>query len=198
MWGLNKKCPSGFAQPIGRTTGEQDLPWDAVSITQIQRTGVENPDFGSVFVRGRVARPFTRRVPVTIATVRTSSVCRRFAAGRPPDDRNSGDCGLKFAKRRPLQRKTTAQMNGTLELALKAYLNPSLLLLDELGYLPIDKRGADLLFQVVAARYESGWGRIFDVDNTLATAMIDRLMHHGEAMVIQGSSYRTKGETPDE
>ncbi|MFN5433219.1 MAG: ATP-binding protein, partial [Planctomyces sp.] len=105
---------------------------------------------------------------------------------------------------------TTAQMNGTLELALKAYLKPSLLLLDELGYLPIDKRGADLLFQVVAARYESGsivittnrpfrdWGRIFDVDNTLATAMIDRLMHHGEAMVIQGSSFRTKGETPDE
>ena len=101
-------------------------------------------------------------------------------------------------------------MNGTLELALKAYLKPSLLLLDELGYLPIDKRGADLLFQVVAARYESGsivittnrpfrdWGRIFDVDNTLATAMIDRLMHHGEAMVIQGSSFRTKGETPDE
>ena len=64
--------------------------------------------------------------------------------------------------------------------------------------------------QTFAARYESGsivittnhafrdWGRIFDVDNTLATAMIDRLMHHGEAMVIQGSSFRTKGETPDE
>ena len=42
------------------------------------------------------------------------------------------------------------------------------------------------------------WGRIFDVDNTLATAMIDRLMHHGEAMVIQGSSFRTKGECPDD
>jgi DNA replication protein DnaC len=99
---------------------------------------------------------------------------------------------------------TTAQINGTLEKALKAYVNPSLLLLDELGYLPIDKRGADLLFQVVAARYESGsivlttnrkfrdWGKIFDVDNTLATAMIDRLMHHGEAYVIDGESYRMK------
>ncbi len=99
---------------------------------------------------------------------------------------------------------TTAQLNGTLERALKQYVNPSLLLLDELGYLPIDKRGADLMFQVVAARYESGsivittnrpfrdWGKIFDVDNTLATAMIDRLMHHGEAVVIQGASYRTK------
>ena len=99
---------------------------------------------------------------------------------------------------------TTAQVNGTLEKALKHYVNPSLLLLDELGYLPIDKRGADLMFQVVAARYESGsivittnrpfrdWGKIFDVDNTLATAMIDRLMHHGEALVIRGDSYRTK------
>ena len=109
-----------------------------------------------------------------------------------------------------INRLTTAQINGTLELALKTYLKPSLLLLDELGYLPIDKRGADLLFQVVAARYVSGsivittnrpfrdWGRIFDVDNTLATAMIDRLMHHGEAMVIQGNSFRTKGDNPDD
>ena len=99
---------------------------------------------------------------------------------------------------------TTAQINGTLEKALKAYVKPALLLLDELGYLPIDKRGADLMFQVVAARYESGsivistnrafrdWGKIFDVDNTLATAMIDRLMHHGEAYVIRGESYRMK------
>ncbi len=105
---------------------------------------------------------------------------------------------------------TTAQINGTLEKALKAYVNPSLLLLDELGYLPIDKRGADLMFQVVAARYESGsivittnrafrdWGKIFDVDNTLATAMIDRLMHHGEAFVIRGDSYRMKDKDDPE
>jgi DNA replication protein DnaC len=104
---------------------------------------------------------------------------------------------------------TTAQINGTLEKVLKQYVTPQLLLLDELGYLPIDKRGADLLFQVVAARYESGsivvttnrafrdWGAIFDVDNTLATAMIDRLMHHGEAIVIQGESYRTKDKGSD-
>jgi len=105
---------------------------------------------------------------------------------------------------------TTAQINGTLEKALRAYVNPSLLLLDELGYLPIDKRGADLMFQVVAARYESGsivlttnrafkdWGKIFDVDNTLATAMIDRLMHHGEALIIRGDSYRMKDKDQDE
>ena len=104
---------------------------------------------------------------------------------------------------------TTAQINGTLERKLREYVRPDLLLLDELGYLPIDKRGADLMFQVVAARYESGsivvttnrkfreWGKIFDVDNTLATAMIDRLMHHGEAIVIEGKSYRTPEDLND-
>jgi DNA replication protein DnaC len=104
---------------------------------------------------------------------------------------------------------TTAQINGSLGKSLKIYTRPTLLLLDELGYLPIDKRGADLLFQVIAARYESGsivlttnrpfreWGALFDVDNTLATALIDRLMHHGEAIVIQGGSYRMKDKDPD-
>jgi DNA replication protein DnaC len=104
---------------------------------------------------------------------------------------------------------TTAQINGLLGKALKTYTRPSLLLLDELGYLPIDKRGADLLFQVVAARYEAGsivlttnrtfreWGALFDVDNTLATALIDRLMHHGEAFVIKGDSYRMKDKPSD-
>ena len=51
---------------------------------------------------------------------------------------------------------TAAQLNGSLGTTLRSYVRPSLLLLDELGYLPIDKRGADLLFQVVAARYEVG------------------------------------------
>jgi len=104
---------------------------------------------------------------------------------------------------------TTAQMNGLLSQALRVYVRPQVLLLDELGYLPIDKRGADLLFQVVAARYETGsivlttnrvfreWGTLFDVDNTLATALIDRLMHHGEALVIKGDSYRMKDKPSD-
>jgi DNA replication protein DnaC len=104
---------------------------------------------------------------------------------------------------------TAAQIKGVLGNTLRSYVRPSLLLLDELGYLPIDKRGADLLFQVVAARYETGsivlttnrpfrdWGTLFDMDNTLATALIDRLMHHGEAIVIQGESYRMRGKDSD-
>jgi DNA replication protein DnaC len=104
---------------------------------------------------------------------------------------------------------TAAQIKGVLGNAIRTYVRPSLLLLDELGYLPIDKRGADLLFQVVAARYETGsivlttnrpfreWGTLFDMDNILATALIDRLMHHGEAIIIQGDSYRMRDKDPD-
>src|SRR5438094_7932062 len=104
---------------------------------------------------------------------------------------------------------TAAQLKGVLGSALRTYVRPSLLLLGALGYLPIDKRGADLLFQVVAARYETGsivlstnrpfpeWGKLFDTDNTLATALIDRLMHHGEAIVIQGDSFRMRDKDSD-
>src|SRR6202162_6351908 len=104
---------------------------------------------------------------------------------------------------------TAAQRKGSLGKTLRSYVRPSLLLLDELGYLPIDKHGADLLFQVVAARYETGsivlstnrpfreWGTLLDTDNTLATALINRLMHHGEAIVIQGESFRMKDKDPE-
>jgi DNA replication protein DnaC len=103
-----------------------------------------------------------------------------------------------------LKHLTTAPSNGLWANALKTYVRPQVLLLDELGYLAIDKRGADRLFQVVAARYESGsivlttkrafreWGTLFDGDNTLATALSDRLMHDGEALGIKGDSYRLK------
>ncbi len=104
---------------------------------------------------------------------------------------------------------TTAQINGLLGKALRTSTRPSLLLFDERGDLPIAKRGADLLFQVVAARYEAGsivlstnrifreWGALFDGDNTLATALIDRLMDHGEAILIQGPSDRMKDRDSD-
>ena len=102
-----------------------------------------------------------------------------------------------------------AQQNGLLGRALEPYKRPALLLLDELGYLPVDKRGADLLFQVVAARFETGsivlttnrvfkdWGAILDADPTLASALLDRLVHHGEALQIKGESYRLRKRSLD-
>jgi DNA replication protein DnaC len=98
----------------------------------------------------------------------------------------------------------SAQHAGALKQELKKYLKPSLIVLDELGYLPIDKNGADLLFQIISERYERGsivittnrvfkdWPQIFNNDNTLTSALLDRLLHHTEAVVIEGKSYRMK------
>jgi DNA replication protein DnaC len=89
---------------------------------------------------------------------------------------------------------------------LAKFLKPSLLVIDELGFLPIDKHGSDLLFQVISGRYERGsillttnrtfkhWGKIFNDDNTVATAVVDRLIHHAEIITIEGPSYRTRGK----
>jgi DNA replication protein DnaC len=99
---------------------------------------------------------------------------------------------------------SAAQNAGRLALELKKYLRPSVLLMDELGYLPIDKRGADLLFQVISQRYERGsivlttnkvfknWPSIFNNDSTLTSAILDRILHHAETVVIEGKSYRMK------
>ncbi len=99
---------------------------------------------------------------------------------------------------------SAAQATNTLAKALKAYVAPRLLLIDELGYLPMDKRGADLLFQVISARYERGaiiittntaykqWPRVFNNDATITTAILDRLLHHCETVTIEGKSYRMK------
>jgi DNA replication protein DnaC len=99
---------------------------------------------------------------------------------------------------------SAAQATNTLPKALKAYVTPRLLLIDELGYLPMDKRGADLLFQVISARYERGaiiittntaykqWPRVFNNDATITTAILDRLLHHCETVTIEGKSYRMK------
>jgi DNA replication protein DnaC len=99
-----------------------------------------------------------------------------------------------------------AQRAGFLKQELKKYLKPRLLYLDELGYLPIDKTGADLLFQIISQRYEQGsiiittnrvfreWPKIFNNDSTLTSALLDRLLHHTEAVVIEGDSYRMREE----
>ena len=99
-----------------------------------------------------------------------------------------------------------AQRAGRLKTELKKYLKPALLILDELGYLPIDKAGADLLFQVISLRYEQGaiiitsnrafkeWPKIFNQDSTLTAAILDRLLHHADTVIIEGKSFRMKDQ----
>ena len=109
-------------------------------------------------------------------------------------------------RRDPAIPRLGVQAAQRLRQELKKYLAPALLILDELGYLPIDKQGADLLFQVVSARYERGsillttnrpfkqCPAIFKNDNTLTAAVLDRLLHHAQTLVIEGQSYRMKDQ----
>ena len=99
-----------------------------------------------------------------------------------------------------------AQKTGTLKRSLKKYLKPQTLCLDEVGYLAIDQGGADLLFQVISQRYERGsiilttnkpfkqWSSIFNNDSTVASAVLDRLLHHAETVIVEGPSYRMKDQ----
>jgi DNA replication protein DnaC len=75
-----------------------------------------------------------------------------------------------------------------------------------LGYLPIDKFGADCLFQIISHRYERGttmlttnrvfkqWAGIFNNDAVLTSALLDRLLHHAETVLIEGKSYRANAK----
>jgi len=96
-----------------------------------------------------------------------------------------------------------AEKQGRLRERLAALRNPSLLVVDEIGYLPITASGTNLFFQVVNARYEKGsmiltsnksfkeWGEIFG-DSVAASAMLDRLLHHCHIVNIKGNSYRLR------
>lgn len=99
-----------------------------------------------------------------------------------------------------------AKSAGRLKQEIKKYAKPALLIVDEVGYLPIDKSGADLLFQVISGRSEQGstlltsnrafkdWPKIFNNDSTLTAALLDRLLHHADTVVIEGKSYRLQGK----
>ena len=96
---------------------------------------------------------------------------------------------------------TKAHAEGRLDEKLKVYATPRLLIIDEIGYLPIDRLGANLFFQLISLRYERGpmiltsnqsfgaWGEVFG-DRVIATAILDRLLHHAVTLNIRGNSYR--------
>jgi DNA replication protein DnaC len=98
---------------------------------------------------------------------------------------------------------TKALAEGRIEEKIKHYTVPRLLIVDEIGYLPIDRQGANLFFQLISRRYEKGpmvltsnqsfgaWGEVFG-DRVIATAILDRVLHHAITINIRGNSYRLK------
>lgn len=96
-----------------------------------------------------------------------------------------------------------AQQEGKLADQISFYAKPKLLIIDELGYLPLEKQTAHLFFQLVSRRYERGslllttnqtvtqWGHVFG-DDMIASAVLDRVLHHSHVLLIQGDSFRLK------
>lgn len=102
---------------------------------------------------------------------------------------------------------SAAHLEGSWTSKMRTYTGPSVLVIDELGYLPMDATSAHWIFQVVSRRYERGsivltsnrgfgdWGQVF-ADQTVATAILDRLLHHATVVNIKGSSYRMRAHVP--
>jgi DNA replication protein DnaC len=98
----------------------------------------------------------------------------------------------------------SASHPGLVRQRLRRYIAPSLLVIDEVGYTRLSQEQAHQFFELVAARYEhgsiiltsntsfAGWGRLLGGDEVLATALLDRLLHHAEVISINGRSYRMK------
>ena len=102
-----------------------------------------------------------------------------------------------------LQRLSAAHDRNTLEVELRKLNRYRLLIIDEVGYLPLDPAHASLFFQLIASRYETGslivtsnlafsaWGQTLG-DDIVAAATIDRLVHHATVVALDGDSYRTR------
>ena len=100
-----------------------------------------------------------------------------------------------------INRLIESQANNTLMKKLKYYQDPELLICDEIGYLPLEKQGANLFFQVISERHQKKstmittnlpfqqWGSVFE-STSLATAIVDRLVMKSEVLVLEGDSYR--------
>ena len=100
-----------------------------------------------------------------------------------------------------------ADTAGDLGRQLRGYLRTSILVIDEVGYLPLSRHDANLVFQIIARRYEKGsviitsnkafseWGQVF-TDEVLATAILDRFLHHCDVITINGPSWRMKNRDP--
>lgn len=96
-----------------------------------------------------------------------------------------------------------AQLAGKLDKRWKVYLRPSVLVIDEIGYTQLNREEAELLFRLVSERYEHGsiiltsnkyfsdWGELLS-DAVIATALLDRLLHHAHVVNIRGQTYRLK------
>jgi DNA replication protein DnaC len=168
--------------------------------TRITRLQVQNhcrlaciKDTSKVILRGGVGLGKTH-----LATALGYAACRQ------------GDAVLFGSALDVINTLAAAKSAGRLKAERKKYTQPALLILDELGSLPIDKTGADLLFPVISLRSEQGailltshralkeGPVLFNHDSTLPSAVLDRLLHHADPIIIEGKSCRMKAQIESE
>lgn len=126
-----------------------------------------------------------------------------IAIGLAVDTINGGFSAYYTTAHAMIEKLRKASNRDSLDRSLANYAQYRLLVVDEIGYLPLDRKGADLFFQVVSRRYEKNptiftsnkafgdWGEILS-DTVLAAAVLDRILHHCTVVNIKGESYRLK------
>lgn len=178
--------------PVPKTLEQFDWSWPA-HINQLQVRHLFRLDFlkdkGNIILIGNVGLGKSH-----LATALAHSACMK------------GHSALFTSAISIINSLAASQASGSIKREMNKYLKPQLLVIDELGYLPIDKFGADCLFQIISARYErsstvitsnrafKNWAEIFNNDSVLASALLDRLLHHAETVLIEGKSYRMKDQ----
>jgi DNA replication protein DnaC len=178
--------------PVLKTLEQFDWGWP-VNINQVQIRHMFRLDFlksnGNIIFIGNVGLGKSH-----LATALVHTACMK------------GHSALFTTAVSIINSLSASQASGGIKREMNKYLKPKLLVIDELGYLPIDKFGADCLFQIISARYErsstiitsnrafKNWAEIFNNDSVLASALLDRLLHHAETVLIEGKSYRMKDQ----
>lgn len=167
-------------------------------------------DFDYDHARGLKRETIAHLAPWTSSPPRRTSSCSAHPApGRPtwPPARDPGLPGrapVLFATASQwVDRLAEAHHAGRLQDELRKLVRYPVLVIDEVGYIPFEPEAANLFFQLVSSRYERAslivtsnknfarWGEVFG-DDTVAAAMIDRLVHHAEVIALKGDSYRLK------
>ncbi len=185
----------GSGQPCPWPGCLPSKPWPATTFRSSHRSIV------TVFSLLRVRLHRTRRGRPSAGTTRHRQELHRNGAGGQSGASRHGD--LLYPLANLIAQLAKAEREGTLGETIRFLTRVSLLVVDEIGYLPVTPGGANLFFQLVNSRYEKGamiltsnrgfaeWGEVFG-DPVVATALLDRLLHHAIVIQIEGSSYRLR------
>jgi hypothetical protein len=178
------------------------LPDDEVSGARVALHANDGNDFAAAWVK-RIEDPnLSRRKPGSMTLLRPASA-RRMAVAIGRQAILTGYSVLFVPAPTLVAQLAKAHSEGKLEDRLIHFGKPKLLIIDELGYLPFEPNAAHLFFQLVSRRYERGsmlitsnravseWGTVFG-DAVVATAILDRLLHHSHVLTIRGDSYRLR------